>query len=342
MVTPAWLVDSAARGVLLNWRDYIFRPGGRLENTQGRSTGQTSLNQSLHTQQAKAGRTQVAQSTTSMPAVSSEATPTLRSETEHYSTHPAPVTRHIESKDASPLAHTHIDTHRPHTPSPPAEVQGPMTPSKPHTNPIDPVTLEQPSGVPSYAFHKSNVHAQQAMADPAWRAAHTSAAPDFIGGYYRNSRLHHLSAWKAELRGLVMEAQEHAEQGMLDEDEEDVGNPGDIEGLSQLQSTGVSMRGSALLRSLSRKAASKGKGKAKADPSDRVIMHCDFDSFFVSAGLLDKPELKGKPVVVCHSQGTQGGASSTSEIASASYEARKFGVKGRMRYENSVSLLFSC
>ena len=64
---------------------------------------------------------------------------------------------------------------------------------------------------------------------------------------------------------------------------------------------------------------------------DRVLMHCDFDSFFVSAGLIDRPHLRGKPVVVCHSQGTTGGASSTSEIASASYEARKFGIKGGMR-----------
>jgi nucleotidyltransferase/DNA polymerase involved in DNA repair len=53
--------------------------------------------------------------------------------------------------------------------------------------------------------------------------------------------------------------------------------------------------------------------------------------FFVAVGLLERPELIGKPVAVCHSQGTNGAASSTSEIASASYEARKFGVKGGMR-----------
>ena len=49
------------------------------------------------------------------------------------------------------------------------------------------------------------------MADPAWRVAHTSVAPDFIEGYYRNSRLHHLSMWKAELKSLVAEAQGRAE-----------------------------------------------------------------------------------------------------------------------------------
>lgn len=93
------------------------------------------------------------------------------------------------------------------------------------------------------------------------------------------------------------------------------------------QGDDVSMKGAKLVK--------RDKGKAKVtgdnDADERVIMHCDFDSFFVSAGLLDRPQLRGKPVVVCHSQGEQGGQGSTSEIASASYEARKFGIKGGMR-----------
>ncbi|KAF8338981.1 uncharacterized protein EI90DRAFT_2908211 [Cantharellus anzutake] len=66
-------------------------------------------------------------------------------------------------------------------------------------------------------------------------------------------------------------------------------------------------------------------------PSPRVIMHCDFDSFFVAAGLVDRPEFRGKPVVVCHSNTPDlTRPSSTSEVASASYEARNFGVKNGM------------
>ncbi|KAJ3015849.1 hypothetical protein NUW54_g935 [Trametes sanguinea] len=34
-----------------------------------------------------------------------------------------------------------------------------------------------------------------------------------VEGYYKNSRLHHLSTWKAELKNLVAEAQERAENG---------------------------------------------------------------------------------------------------------------------------------
>ncbi|PWN20121.1 hypothetical protein BCV69DRAFT_277889 [Microstroma glucosiphilum] len=62
----------------------------------------------------------------------------------------------------------------------------------------------------------------------------------------------------------------------------------------------------------------------------RVIMHVDFDSFFVSVGLRDRPDLKDKPVVVCHagsSEGIGAGENSTSEIASCNYIAREFGVQ---------------
>jgi DNA repair protein REV1 len=65
-------------------------------------------------------------------------------------------------------------------------------------------------------------------------------------------------------------------------------------------------------------------------PSNRIILHVDFDAFFVSCGTATRPELKGKPVVVCHSQSKSGAAGSTSEIASCSYEAREKGVRNGM------------
>ena len=186
----------------------------------------------------------------------------------------------------------------------------------------DPRTKADAARVLGYAAFKSNPNAQRAMAKPEWRKAHTSVSSDFIEGYYKNSRLHHLSMWKSELKNLVQEAQERAESGPISGHVGKVAAEGDV--------GGVSMRGAELIL---RSPTSKWKGKNRAiDDEDRVIMHCDFDCFFVSAGLVSRPELKGKPVVVCHSQGTQGGASSTSEIASSSYEARKFGIRNGMRY----------
>ncbi|GAA5903866.1 hypothetical protein JCM8208_006600 [Rhodotorula glutinis] len=63
---------------------------------------------------------------------------------------------------------------------------------------------------------------------------------------------------------------------------------------------------------------------------DRTVFHVDFDCFFVSAGLTSRPELRGKPICVCHSRGNADAASSTSEIASCSYEARACGVRNGM------------
>ncbi|KAG9010517.1 deoxycytidyl transferase [Tulasnella sp. JGI-2019a] len=173
---------------------------------------------------------------------------------------------------------------------------------------------------PRYALHDSNPFAAKLMQSTQWRNEHTSAnATGFVESYYQNSRLHHLSSWKSELKKLVAEARERAENG-----------DGDADGMGMLEmDVGVSMQG-VKLDGLASHAQTKDKGKEKAKEAlGRVIMHCDFDSFFVAAGSVDRPELKGKPVVVCHS-GKEGGKASTSEIASAGYEARKFGVKNGM------------
>ena len=196
--------------------------------------------------------------------------------------------------------------------------------------------------IPNYAMSKANEHAARLMQNAEFRSAHTSAGgAKFIEGFYKNSRLHHLSTWKAELKQLVVEAQERAEKVLAFGDElgTETENIPEVEAknsehqmfIGNVKSEPlVLMRGNAfqLLRS------SKGKGKEEStadDDTKDVIMHCDFDCFFASVGILDRPYLKNRPVVVCHSQGLQGGESSTSEVSCANYKAREFGIKNGMR-----------
>lgn len=76
-----------------------------------------------------------------------------------------------------------------------------------------------------------------------------------------------------------------------------------------------------------RPAADAGAGAAPGGLV-RVVVHCDMDCFFASVAQVTDPLLRGKPVVVCHSSVQSAAASS--DVASASYEARKFGIRNGM------------
>eukprot|EP00210_Caulerpa_lentillifera_P007456 g7126.t1 len=72
-----------------------------------------------------------------------------------------------------------------------------------------------------------------------------------------------------------------------------------------------------------RKPTRSGNVMKKSVEFNRVVVHVDLDCFFASVAMIDQPELKNVPFVVCHSQKRDG----TAEISCASYPARELGIR---------------
>ncbi|XP_040585201.1 DNA repair protein REV1 isoform X2 [Mesocricetus auratus] len=106
---------------------------------------------------------------------------------------------------------------------------------------------------------------------------------NFISDFYSHSRLHHISTWKCELTEFVNTLQRQS-SGIF---------PG-REKLKKLK-TGRSSLVVTDTGNMSVMSSSRHQS---------CVMHVDMDCFFVSVGIRDRPDLKGKPVAVTSNRGT--------------------------------------
>jgi DNA polymerase IV len=68
-----------------------------------------------------------------------------------------------------------------------------------------------------------------------------------------------------------------------------------------------------------------------ADDAGTGILHVDMDAFYAAVEVLDDPSLRGRPIII-------GGVDGRSVVSSASYEARRFGVRSAMPVTQALRL----
>jgi DNA repair protein REV1 len=219
MVKPAWVVDSIAAGKLLTWSDYrVIDEGGARQKTirldggkmSSQATQQTPLRyreqtqNSFYTNQLKGMGMSPAQGSSSSLVAPRPKPSLLAMESiedpmdEDMDVDIADLLEAAESADAKTLERTLEEV---------SKLSGPIR-SAPHEKeeeivPAAAMGPPDPADVPKEGqAMTSEEHNAVLLSDPRMRKSST-ANPEFLKQYYSESRLHHLSTWKAELKSRM-------------------------------------------------------------------------------------------------------------------------------------------
>ncbi|KAJ5168884.1 uncharacterized protein N7482_004478 [Penicillium canariense] len=236
IVKPAWVTESIKAGRLLPWDEFRVVDEGQTQKVlrfdDGRFTSQTNSPQvgyrdqsstSWYNAQLNGVRTADRSSVVSAGALSAPSkppqVPQIRQVTPNLSSQPSqsdygdiPSFAVLE-EDAAIKAP--LEQHKASAPvMPPASVvDGPFGDTGSHIpgnipqQPQDTTHISPPSDQtsPPFPHMTSEEYNAQLLSDPRMRKS-SVVNPDFLQQYYRESRLHHLSTWKSELKAQLQAA----------------------------------------------------------------------------------------------------------------------------------------
>lgn len=228
VVKPAWVVESIKAGRLLPWDDFRVVDEGQsqkiLKFDNGRFLSQTNSPQSGYRDQTSSSwytsqlrdssdADQAYGSLKESPAPSATVPASDRAPNESQSDY-GDFPSFINFEDAG--KETPRTPQRDRRRSPDGEISSYASMSQPGDAEQSPLPLARESleSLPSKPAMTSEEHNAQLLSDPRVRNS-SGVNPEFIQQYYRESRLHHLSTWKAELKAQLQSAAKEKSQTQM-------------------------------------------------------------------------------------------------------------------------------
>ena len=241
IVKPTWVTDSIKAGRLLPWDEYRLVDEGQAQRVlkfdNGRFTSQTNTPRSGYKDQSRASwyNSQLREMSaveTGLGSSSKPVTPPARSKPQQlqmvtptmlsqqsqsdYGDFPSSIIKETE-EDQTTQAQQETPVGIEHTEA----IQIPE--QTPHLNkglaspgvqadPAESSSLSKAS--PTNANLTSEEYNAQLLSDPRMKKS-SVVNPDFLQQYYRESRLHHLSTWKAELKSQLQTATNEKSQSQI-------------------------------------------------------------------------------------------------------------------------------
>ncbi|KAL1841289.1 hypothetical protein VTJ49DRAFT_7234 [Mycothermus thermophilus] len=207
VVKPAWVMDSIAAGRLLPWTDYRVIDDGPRQKIIRFGAGKLSTEATLQSPTGYREQTQNSFYTSQFQKSGTYPTPQRSSSPFSVPSAQKPSRTAPETVDDSD--DMDLDVHDKEDSVKPGEqakssasgeqLSAMVDPPEAPIHNSDPGSVPKPAGRPM----TSEEHNALLLQDPKIRKSST-ANPDFLKQYYSESRLHHLSTWKAELKSRLM------------------------------------------------------------------------------------------------------------------------------------------